>query len=94
MKPLACLALLLSLAACSTFNQLHAPPPIPAVCEDQVYADPQVHDLIIRSLSGTAYARNHEGELQAAKNDAALRCMQAKGLAPRGGGVERPKVVD
>ncbi len=93
MKPLACLALLLPLAACGTFDPPHAPP-IPAVCEDQVYNDPQVHDLIIRGLANTAYAVNHQNELAAAKNDAALRCMQAKGLAPRGGGVERPRVVD
>ncbi len=91
MKPLALLALLLPLAACGIDRAPAAS--VPSICEEQVYADPLVKDLIIKGAGSTGFARNHEDELQAAKQDAATRCLQAKGLIPPGG-VERRKAVN
>ena len=81
---------LLGLAACSI-----DPAPvanIPAVCEDQVYADPKVKFLIMEGAGSPNLARNTEDQLRFAKIDAARRCMQQKGLARPGGGVERPRI--
>ena len=64
---------------------------IPPVCEDQVYADPKVKDLIMRGAGNDTLRRNTEDQLRYAKLDAAHRCMQQKGLLPPGGGVERPR---
>ena len=64
----------------------------PSVCEEQVYADPKVKDLIIRGMGSDNLRRNTEDQLQAAKMDAAHRCMQQKGLTAPGGGVERRAV--
>jgi hypothetical protein len=89
MKLLALLALLTPLAACG-INQAPAAN-IPSICEDQVYADPLVKDLIMKGAGSTGFARNHQNQLQAAKEDAATRCLQAKGLI-RQGGVERRRV--
>ena len=83
---------LLALAACSIDTAPNAP--IPAVCEDQVYADPVVKDLILKSAGSESYRTNHLEQLKYAKIDAARRCMQLKGLAPAGGGVQRPTVRD
>jgi hypothetical protein len=85
--------MLLALAACGPSRPDPLDAPIPAVCEDQVYADPVVKDLIMKG-AGTEYFRiNHVNQLKAAKQDASLRCQQQKGLAPPGGGVERPRVT-
>ena len=64
----------------------------PAQCEAQVYADPTVKDLLMKSAGSDTFARQHQDELKYAKVDAAHRCAQLKGLAPPGGGVERPRV--
>lgn len=90
MRPLAC-ALLLAVAACGPIDMAPAAP-FPAQCEDQVYADPQVKDLLMKSAGNTSFAYQHAEELKFAKIDAARRCMQLKGLAPPGGGVERPRI--
>jgi hypothetical protein len=89
MKRLALLVLLTPLAGCGMSDAPAAR--IPSVCEDQVYADPLVKDLIMKGAGSTGFARNHENQLQAAKQDAATRCLQAKGLI-RPGGVERQRV--
>ncbi len=87
------LVVLLMLTACGSIDP--APnAPIPAVCEDQVYADPLVKELILKGAGSSFYALNHTEELKYAKIDAARRCMQLKGLAPPGGGVQRPTVRD
>ena len=65
---------------------------VPSVCEAQVYADPHVKDLLMKGAGSTSFARQHEDELKFAKVDATHRCLQSKGLAPPGGGVERPAV--
>jgi hypothetical protein len=91
MKLLAVVVLLAPLAACGVSKAPAAA--VPSVCEDFVYNDPQVKDLIMKGVGSTGFARNHENELSAAKQDATTRCLQAKGLV-RGGGVERPRVVN
>lgn len=90
MKLLTTLLLPLAVAGCAvdTVKQI----PIPAVCEEQVYADPVVKDLLMKSAGTDAFRANHVNQLRAAKDDAATRCMQQKGLARPGGGVERPRV--
>ncbi len=90
MRALGWLPGLLALAACGIDTAPNAP--IPAVCEDQVYADPVVKDLILKSAGSETYRLNHTEQLRYAKIDAARRCMQLKGLAPPGGGVARPIV--
>ncbi len=92
MKPLGLLPVLLGLAACSS-PDLAPAASIPAACEDQVYADPAVKDLIIRSMGSDTNRLNHVEQLKYAKIDAARRCMQLKGLAPAGGGVQRPAIT-
>ncbi len=90
MKALGWLPGLLALAACTVDTAPNAP--IPSVCEDQVYADPVVKDLILKSAGSETYRINHVEQLKYAKIDATRRCMQLKGLAPPGGGVQRPTV--
>ena len=68
--------------------------PIPAACEDQVYADPVVKDIILKGTGSDYYRRSHDEQLKYAKIDAAHRCMQQKGLAPPGGGVQRQRVTN
>ena len=90
MRSLCWLPGLLGLAACTLDTAPYAP--IPTVCEDQVYADPVVKDLILKGSGSDYFRRSHEDQLKYAKIDAARRCMQLKGLAPPGGGVQRPTV--
>ena len=88
MRALRLMPALIGLAACSMDEAPYAP--IPAVCEHQVYADPTVKDLILKSTGSDTYRMNHLDDLKYAKLDAAHRCMQQKGLLPPGGGVARP----
>ena len=85
--------MLLGVAACGPIDIAPAAN-YPAQCESQVYADPHVKDLLMKSAGSETFAREHEDEMKYAKIDAAHRCMQQKGLAPPGGGVERPRVVN
>jgi hypothetical protein len=82
MKLLALLALLTPLAACG-INQAPAAN-IPSICEDQVYADPLVKDLIMKGAGSEAFRASHLKRLQKAKLAAAGRCMQQKGIARSG----------
>lgn len=86
-----CGAVLLALGGCGTFDQAPSAP-IPATCEAQVYADPHVKDLLMKSAGSQFFARDHEDEVKFAKVDATRRCMQMKGLIRPGGVVERPTV--
>ena len=84
-------AVVLGLAGCGPIDMAPAAP-IPAQCEAQVYADPHVKDLLMKSAGSEVFASEHVEEMKYAKIDAAHRCMQQKGLVPPGGGVERPRV--
>ena len=91
MRGPAWLALLSGLAACS------APKPVPkvevpTVCDQQVYADPAVKDEIMKGAGSDFYRNNHQPELAYAKLDAVNKCLRQHGLAPQGGGVERPRL--
>jgi hypothetical protein len=96
MRTIGALVVLTALGGCDMFNFSHfdqAPAaPIPSICDEQVYADPHVKDLLLKSAGSPSFARQHEDELKYAKVDAAHRCMQQKGILPPGGGVERPAV--
>ena len=83
----------LGLAGCGSFDIAPAAS-YPPQCEAQVYADPHVKDLLMKSAGSESFAMNHVEEMKYAKIDAAHRCMQQKGLAPPGGGVERPRIVN
>jgi hypothetical protein len=80
-----------TMAGCAHFDTAPAAA-VPDVCEAQVYADPHVKDLLMKSAGSFNFARDHEDELKYAKLDAAHRCLQLKGLLPPGGGVQRPLV--
>ena len=84
--------LLVALAGCAIHLDQAPVADVPAQCEAQVYQDPLVKDLLMKSVGSDTFARQHEDELKYAKVDAAHRCMQRKGIAPAGGGVERPRV--
>ena len=90
MRTLFVLPALLALTACEIDKAPYAA--IPAVCEDQVYADPVVKDLILKGSGSDQYRADHVEQLKYAKIDAAHRCMQQKGLLAPGGGVQRPTV--
>ena len=81
------------IAGCQSFDKAPAAN-IPAACDEQVYADPHVKDLLMKGAGSPQFERLHEDELKYAKVDAARRCMQAKGLTPLGGGVQRPTVLN
>ncbi len=87
------LAVALLAAGCSPIKLDQAPvADYPVQCEAQVYADPKVKDLLMKSTGSDTFARQHEDELKYAKVDAAHRCAQQRGLTAPGGGVERPRV--
>ncbi len=83
-----CVLAALGLSACYPLDEAPAAN-YPPACEGQVYADPKVKELIVRGMGSDNLRRNTEEQLRNAKLDAARRCMQQKGLAPPGGGVER-----
>lgn len=84
------LACLLPLSGCGLFDGA-GEAVIPPMCEDQVYADPLVRDMIMKGAGSDYYANNHIDQMKAAKQDATQRCLQQKGLARPGGGVERQR---
>ncbi len=92
MKWLALIVLPMGLSACLADEAPYAA--IPAACEDQVYADPVVKDLILKGSGSDTYRAGHQEQLKYAKVDAAHRCMQQKGLLPPGGGVQRQRVYN
>jgi hypothetical protein len=91
MRGVALVLLAVTVAGCQRFDAAPAAS-VPDVCEAQVYADPHVKDLLMKSAGSYNFARDHEDELKFAKQDAAHRCLQLKGLLPPGGGVQRPTV--
>ena len=61
-----------------------------AACARQANDDPQVADIVRKGAGTDSYRWDNEKKLAQAKQDATLRCLRARGLAPKGG-VERPR---
>jgi hypothetical protein len=78
------LALCLLLAACSGGD----PSTPQAACARQADDDPAVKDMQMKAAGSLQYEWDNSERIQLAKRDATLRCLRARGLAPKGG-VER-----
>ena len=66
-------------------------PPEVQACKAQVSDDPEVKRLIaINAGSESFQAQQGQQELTDARQQALLRCLRARGLAPAGG-VEQPR---
>lgn len=85
------LAVLAVLAGCAETPPV-AVAKIPSECEGAVYADPAVREEIMKGAGSDYYRNTHQAELAYAKQGATARCLRQKGLAPMGGGVERPRL--
>ena len=82
----AALVLLALLAGCA--------PETPAQrdCDKAANNDPAVKLLIMKGLGNPYILNSTQDELKAAKQDARLKCLRSRGLAPPGG-VERQKPI-
>ena len=83
----ACLALLALLAACGAPES-----PVERDCDKAADNDPAVKLLIIKGVGNPYFFDNSQDELKAAKQDARVKCLRSRGLAPPGG-VERQKPI-
>ena len=86
-------ALLLACTACAVSPSRPVSPEV-AACQENAYKDPVVKELIEIGAGSQYFMQQHQEDLKAAKADATLRCLQSRGLASPGGGVERPKVAN
>lgn len=59
-------------------------------CERQAINDPRYKELTMIAAGGDNYYLRHQAEFKRVKQEAYLKCMRAKGLAPPGG-VEAPR---
>jgi hypothetical protein len=80
-------ALGLLLAACSGGA---APGTPEQACASQANDDPVVKELVMKGAGTMQFQWDNEQRLVLARRDATLRCLRARGLAPKGG-VERPR---
>ena len=78
-------AVCLLLAACASND-----PPAVQACKAQANDDPEIRHLIAASAGSGSFALNHQYELRDLRQQATLRCLRARGLAPPGG-VEKPR---
>jgi hypothetical protein len=76
------LALLLPLAAAACANDSTSPT---AGCERQVYNDPEVKSLLMKSAGTESFRWDYAPLLDYAKKQALTRCLRERGLAPPGG---------
>ena len=89
----AVLSVAVPLAGCGLFGPAApTPPPSPeqAACESQANTAPAVREIMNKIVGNAHYQREHEDDLRAAKQDATLACLRARGIV-RSGGVERQK---
>ena len=82
----ALLLLLALLAACAP------EPPVERDCDKAVDNDPAVKLLIIKGVGNPYFQAMNQDTLKAAKQDARVKCLRSRGLAPPGG-VERQRPV-
>lgn len=59
-------------------------------CERAANKDPGVKLMIEKAAGSPHYQRENEDRILAAKQDATVACLRARGIV-RGGGVERPR---
>ena len=76
------------LAGCSAARS-----PAEQACEREANDSAAVQQLILTGLGNPYFQNNSQDELGAAKQQAFLACMRARGLAPKGG-VERQKPLE
>ena len=82
----AALVLLALLAGCAPET------PVERDCDKAVDNDPAVKLLIIKGVGTPYFQATSQDQLKAAKQDARLKCLRSRGLAPPGG-VERQKPI-
>jgi len=59
-------------------------------CARQANDDPAVKELLMKAAGTQQFEWDNAQRIKFAQRDAALRCLRARGLAPKGG-VERPR---
>jgi hypothetical protein len=88
-RPLALAVILLMAASCSS-SPSSAPASQEEACARQANDDPVVRDMLAKAAGDEGWQWHHSTNLRAAQQDATVRCLRARGLAPKGG-VERPR---
>lgn len=84
------IAIALTLPACSLFTPAAPVDPQQAACRSEADDTPLVKDMMAKAAGSEYYRLEHDDELNAAKQDATVACLQRRGIARRGG-VERQK---
>lgn len=59
-------------------------------CASQANGDPAVKELLMKAAGTPQFEWENEQRIKLARRDATLRCLRARGLAPKGG-VELPR---
>ncbi len=82
----------LALGGCGMFGGPAAPPRSPdeVACAAQADDDPTVKQMILKGVGNPVYLAEGQDALKAARQDARLRCLRARGVV-RPGGVERQR---
>ena len=80
----------LLLAGCSLFGPAKPVSPQEAACRREAEDTPAVKAIMNKMEGNQNYQREHMEDLEAAKQDATVTCLQSRGVVRRGG-VERQK---
>lgn len=86
----AALSMILLLAGCSLFAPSKPVSPEEAACRRDAEDAPAVKAIMNKMEGNQNYQRQHMEDLEAAKQDATVACLQSRGVVRRGG-VERQK---
>ena len=89
LRPVA-LSVILLLAGCSLFTPSKPVSPQEAACRREAEDTPAVKAIMNKFEGNQNYQRQHLDDLEAAKQDATVACLQSRGVVRRGG-VERQK---
>jgi len=84
------LATALMLSGCSLFAPAKTVSPQEATCRSEANDNPVVKDMMTKAAGSEYYRLEHQDDLNAAKQDATVACLQRRGVTRRGG-VERQK---